>query len=258
MQVELDPDPAWVEALSGHGREAALHAVGEAQGERKLFSHLEREHDREGRDSYIEVDAPLELHALVRLLRPVHVVEVGVSSGVSSAYLLNALDKNGTGTLHSVDLPSLPRQGARSQKPSRNSWSLPPGRSTGWAVPFPLLKRWDLRLGDKADVLPILARGLPRIDLLLYDVPHEDTATRREFRLLDSLVPPGGVIIVDHGPRGGLCDALRGWARSWKTRPVRRQNLGLYGMRRPAPSRTPRTTRPSRGRPLNGEILKRG
>ncbi len=237
MEIEQDPDSDWVEALSGKGPAAAARALREAQGERRLFSHLARAHNREGRESCVEIDAPLELHALVRLLRPHHVVEVGVSSGVSSAYLLNALRQNRRGTLHSVDLPSVERVLPDAPRRSRSSWSLPPGRSTGWAVPLPLWERWDLRLGDKSTVLPILARQLPRVDLFVYDVPHEDRATRRELRLLDPLIPSGGVVIVDHGPGGGLCVALKGWARERGSRPTGRKDLGLFGARAVGPSR---------------------
>ncbi len=233
MRCEVDPDLRWVEALSGRSGQDVEPALAEARGERRLFSHLARAHDLAHRESCGEIDAPLELHALVRLRVPSHIVEVGVSSGVSSAYLLNALEKNGRGTLHSVDLPSYPRKQAASRRPPRNSWSLPPGRSTGWAVPFPLRRRWDLRLGDKADVLPLLADELPRIDLLVYDVPHEDRTTREELRLLNSLMGPGSVVVVDHGPGGGLCSALRAWANEEQTRPVGRAGLGLYGARKP-------------------------
>ncbi|HLM70866.1 MAG TPA: hypothetical protein VK423_05765, partial [Thermoplasmata archaeon] len=88
MRVEEDPDATWVAGLAGVSRARAQRAVQLGQAEHRLFRHLERMHRLGGRTSYIEIDAPLELYALVRLLRPAHVVEVGVSSGVSSAYLL--------------------------------------------------------------------------------------------------------------------------------------------------------------------------
>ena len=160
MRAEVDPDPMWVESLSSRSGEASARAIAEAQEEHDLFDHLARVHSREGRRSYIEIDAPLELHALTRLIRPTHVVEVGVSSGVSSAYLLNALAKNRYGVLHSVDLPSYPRSNRKTGRPPVYSWTLPPGRSSGWAVPRALCDRWDLRLGDKADLIPLLAREL--------------------------------------------------------------------------------------------------
>ena len=230
MQAEEAPDIGWVARLSGRPVAAATRAVAEAAAAHRLFEHLAREHRAEGRASYIEIDAPLEVYALARLGRPRHVVEVGVSSGVSSAYLLAALERNGLGTLHSVDLPSRPRRAP--VRPGGASWSLPPGRSSGWAVPLALRRRWDLRLGDKADVLPLLARELPRIDLFVYDVPHNDAATLRELEMVDRRMRAGSVAIVDHGPGGELCSALRRWSRSHGSEPVGRAGLGLYGARR--------------------------
>ena len=228
MRTEVDDDPAWVATLAGRPLSVAQSAVEEARADRSLFLHLAREHARAGRSSYIEIDAPLELHAIARLLRPEHVVEVGVSSGVSSAYLLSALAKNGRGTLHSVDLPSRPRRSANGRGAS---WSLPSGKNSGWAVPPRLRRGWDLRLGDKADVVPELARELRCVDLVVYDVPHEEADLVREFAELDPRMPRGAVAIVDHGPHGGLCLALRRWARSRGTTAARRAGLGLYGMR---------------------------
>lgn len=235
MREETDPDPDWVAALAAAPVNAARSAIDRAADERPLFRHLEREHRAEGRRSYIEIDAPLELHALVQLLRPRHVIEVGVSSGVSSAYLLAALERNGEGTLHSVDRPTRPRSSAKS--PGGASWSLPPGRASGWAVPFDLRARWDLRLGDKARVLPLLAKELATAELFVYDVPHDCLQSAREFAELDPLFPRGAVAIVDHGPGGGPCPALRGWSARRGGRPVRRAGLGLFGARcdRPPP-----------------------
>ena len=253
MQPEADPDLVWVEALSGRSGRAVASAIDEARHAGRLFSHLAREHAREGRMGYGEIDAPLELHALVRLMRPRHVLEVGVSSGVSSAYLLHALELNGGGTLHSVDLPRPPRASSRA---TGWSWTVPAGRSSGWAVPFPLRKRWDLRLGNKSEVLPLLAQELSSVDLFLYDVPHEDTAALREFRWLDPLVPDGAVAIVDHGPGGGRCPSLQTWARARGSTAVGRVGTGLYGMRaaRPRSRRPSVATRPAK--PAAGPVRK--
>ncbi len=242
MRQEVDPDPLWVAELSGRSPAVAARAIAEAAADRRLFSALDREHRREGRASYVEIDAPLELHALVRLTRPRHLVEVGVSSGVSSAYLLAALRRNGVGTLHSVDLPQAARR--RPYARGGSSWSIPPGRASGWAVPRALRSRWDLRLGDKAGIVPLLADELPRVDLVVYDVPHDDDNVFDEFTALDRRMPRGAVAIVDHGPSGTLCAALRRWARRRGARPVRRAGLGLYGMR----ARSARATEPGRSR----------
>jgi hypothetical protein len=247
MRPEEDPDAQWVERLVGCAPELAGERLAEASRDRALFRHLAREHAREGRRSYIEIDAPLELYALVRLLRPFHVVEVGVSSGVSSAYLLRALHKNRRGILHSIDLPKPPPK--KRSSPPRDSWSLPEGRESGWAIPAALKDRWDLRLGDKRELLPQLARELPEVSLFVYDVPHDDDDATREFRTIDPLFPPGAVAIADHGPGGGLCVGLRRWATRRGGTPIRRSGLGLYGFRCGHPSATSRATERSRGPP---------
>src|SRR5580658_507967 len=103
MQREDSADAAWVAALTGSTLARAEKSIDEARADRPLFGHLAREHRSEGREHYGEIDAPLELYAIVRLRRPRHVLEVGVSYGVSSAYLLRALERNRQGTLHSID-----------------------------------------------------------------------------------------------------------------------------------------------------------
>src|SRR5439155_326535 len=57
-----------------------------------------------GREGYEE---GVRLYAIVRELRPRVAVETGVCNGVSTAFLLLALEANGFGELHSIDLPEL-------------------------------------------------------------------------------------------------------------------------------------------------------
>ena len=230
MITEEHPDIGWVAALADVSEKRAAAAVESAVGERRLFRDLSKEHRSEGRSFYIEIEAPLELYALVRLLRPRHVVEVGVSSGVSSAYLLQALDRNGAGTLHSVDLPKWEKTSPGSRR-STVSWSIPPGRFSGWAVPWSLRGRWDLRIGDKAVVLPLIAEELSRIDLFVYDVPHSDPRAFEEFQSVDRRFPAGSVALVDHGGSQEICPSLRRWARARGSRAIRRADLGLGGFR---------------------------
>ena len=231
MRTEVAPDAGWVSGLVGVSEARAERALAEGRAEKLLFRRLDQMHRGEGRSSYIEIDAPLELYALVRLLRPRHVVEVGVSSGVSSAYFLRGLEQNGRGTLHSVDLPKAETRPSRSRR--NPSWSLPPGRSSGWAVPFGLRKRWDLRLGEKKEVLPLLAEELTEIDLFLYDVPHSDPGAYREFLSIDQRFHAGSVALVDHGGTQEICPSLRRWARRRGGSAVRRRELGLSGFRCP-------------------------
>ncbi len=243
MRWEEHPDAGWVSRLAGVGERRAIGALAEAGAERRLFAHLKRAHRAGGRPSYVEIDAPFELYAIVRLRRPRHVVEVGVSSGVSSAYLLRALERNGSGTLHSIDLPRFDGGGRGPRRPNTASWAIPEGRSSGWAVPMSLRARWDLRLGDKRAVIPILTDDLPRVDLVVYDVPHSDRDAAREFHCLDRRLSASGIAIADHGPGGGRCAALQGWAVRRGSTAVRCGELGLYGFRSSRAARRPSTSR---------------
>src|SRR5436190_4172273 len=57
-----------------------------------------------GRDGYGE---GLRLYAILRKLRPAAAVETGVCNGVSTAFLLLALEANAAGELYAVDLPEI-------------------------------------------------------------------------------------------------------------------------------------------------------
>lgn len=46
------------------------------------------------------------LYLLIRAIKPAIVVETGVAAGISSSHILKALCDNGSGFLHSVDLPN--------------------------------------------------------------------------------------------------------------------------------------------------------
>ncbi len=85
-------------------------------------------------------------YAAVRALQPKVVVETGVASGVSSAYILLAMKRNQKGILHSVEIG--------------DTSYLPAGKEPGWIVPQWLRPRWHLHIGDVAAVTPGLLRGI--------------------------------------------------------------------------------------------------
>src|SRR5262245_53001084 len=47
------------------------------------------------------------LYAIIRKFRPQLAVETGVCAGFSTAFILQAMQKNGSGRLHSIDLPEV-------------------------------------------------------------------------------------------------------------------------------------------------------
>ncbi len=226
------PNVAWLAALTGANRRKLSAVLEEVEGLLPLEEEIRHRHLAAGRDSYAQIRAPFELYALVRLLEPEHVVETGVSSGVSSAHLLAALKRNRRGRLHSIDLPT--RQEGPTLKAGESPVSLPPGHDTGWAVPERLRARWDLRIGPAQALLPALAKELPRIGLFLHDDLHTPEHLAFELETIRSRLPPSSVVLADNTQWTG--DAFPKFARSLGVRVARRGRGDLVGLRVP-PSR---------------------
>jgi len=129
-----------------------------------------------------------------RLIEPETVVETGVAYGVSSAFILRALEMNGRGKLHSVDLPPL-RRGYE--------------RFWGIAVPEELRGRWRLHRGTSASVLPWLFKEEPTVDLFVHDSLHTHRNMRREFDALWPHLREGGLLLADDVERNRAFGELR-------------------------------------------------
>lgn len=135
------------------------------------------------------------LYYLVRFQRPETVIETGVYFGISTAFILEALDANGKGHLYSVDLPSatylLPSTGREFTQPLRE------GESPGFAVPERLRQRWTLEIGDSQSELPRLLSALQAVDLFYHDSEHTYEFMLREMELAISKMGPGSLLAAD-------------------------------------------------------------
>jgi Methyltransferase domain len=227
VKVKLErgaPDDKFVSTLARVNLTTAEAVNKVAKGNAEFRNLVEETLATGGRSNYIQICAPIELYALTRLCNPKHIVEVGVSAGVSSAFFLHALKSNGSGVLHSIDLPE--RQSKSEPESARRwgSWALPPGRDPGWGIPKYLKKAWDLRLGKSSDVLPDLIKELPRVDLFLYDVPYEIDEAINDFRVVDRKLRKGSVILADN------CQVpITWWARRRMAKIYQRKGSGLRG-----------------------------
>ena len=122
-------------------------------------------------------------YAVIRALKPEAVVETGVANGISSSYILLALEKNQKGRLHSIDI------GDRALLPS--------GGHTGWIVPDWLRHRWTLHMGDTRALLTPLLAQLGEIDVFVHDSLHTEDHMMFEFQTAYPHLKPGGVLIAD-------------------------------------------------------------
>jgi predicted O-methyltransferase YrrM len=127
------------------------------------------------------------LYTAVRLVRPDVVVETGVASGTSSWLILNALARNGSGRLYSIDLPN--------HDPTR-PYNVG-GEATGQVVPDALRGRWQLCLGDSRELLPRLLSDVGFVDVFFHDSDHSAEAMRREFETVLPALTEHGVIVSD-------------------------------------------------------------
>ena len=129
-----------------------------------------------------------------RLVGPTLVVETGVAYGVSSAYVLKALETNGRGALRSIDLPPLAGEYER-------FW--------GIAVPAEQRAGWRLHRGSSARVLPSLLDEVGTLDLFIHDSLHTRRNMRREFDAVWPHLRPGGMILADDVERNPAFMDLR-------------------------------------------------
>jgi predicted O-methyltransferase YrrM len=185
-------------ALSAYEREVR------ASGLKEHLFEKAREHQAEvggtghslGAIGYAE---GVYLYAVLRQLRPEVAVETGVANGFSTAFALLALDRNGAGELHSVDLP---REVGREYDESafyegEGRAGIPAGSEPGWLIPPDLKRRWTLVLGRTQEELPPLLERLGTIDSFMHDSEHSFECMWFEFNAAWPHLRPGGLLLSD-------------------------------------------------------------
>jgi predicted O-methyltransferase YrrM len=121
---------------------------------------------------------------LIRHLRPANVVETGVAHGMTSRFILEALETIGAGKLWSIDLPPL--------NPMTRQEVGVAVRQTGVPV-----DRWTYIAGTSRRRLPALLSRLGRIDLFIHDSLHSNRNVMFELEYAWRYLSAGGVMVVD-------------------------------------------------------------
>ena len=137
------------------------------------------------------------LYSIVRALKPEVVVETGGTPGKSTAFILRAMERNGTGHLYTIDLP--PQSVDQRELSSRERWHdvLPAGAGSNWVVPASLRTRHTLLLGKSSEQLPLLLAKLNRVNMFYYDSDHSYENMTWEFETAWPKIKKGGVLISD-------------------------------------------------------------
>lgn len=132
------------------------------------------------------------LYVIVRLNKPSDIIETGVYDGLSSAYILAALDANAGGRLHSVDV----------NDPSHVPNDID-ATDAGWLVPDWLCDRWLLTYGDARNELPgVIDDASP--DIFLHDSLHTPEQMRFEFETALEAMASGTLLMTDNSRFNGV------------------------------------------------------
>ena len=153
----------------------------------KILAELESKGVRVGPETlygHNDGDAGLAraIWCLTRHLRPKTVVETGVLHGVTSRFILEALERNGVGHLWSIDLP-----------PLEPVWQ----DEIGIAVTDQFRPRWSYIRGTSRRRLPGILSNLGQIDIFVHDSLHSEQNVRFELDRIFAALRPGGAIVVD-------------------------------------------------------------
>lgn len=134
--------------------------------------------------SVISFDEAALLYYSILLQKPKIVVETGVSDGMSSIFILTALNNIGMGKLYSVDFPDV---------------GMPKvyGKEPGWIVPEQLKTKWDLLTGKSVNKLPKLLDMLGTIDIFIHDSEHSYQNMKFEFNCALQHAYEGALIMSD-------------------------------------------------------------
>jgi predicted O-methyltransferase YrrM len=136
------------------------------------------------------------MYAMVRARRPDTFVESGILHGLTSTFILEAMERNGHGRLISADLPSYPETGPSNQDGC--TAVLPRGKEPGWVVPTAKCGRWQRLLGASTQVLPPILSQSGEIDCFLHDSEHTTQTMYEELELGWKHLRRGGVLICDN------------------------------------------------------------
>ena len=143
--------------------------------------------DKESHSESSEIDVARFLYSIVRHSRAKTIIEIGVFHGAGSLSLSQAVDENGGGELHLVDISKDFLQDV-SKKIENKKWKIK-------------IFQHHLKTNEENDVI-----NFPETDVLFVDACHTYEAVKNDLRKYQPLVSKGGFLILHdtvfhQGPR---------------------------------------------------------
>jgi len=133
-------------------------------------------------DYSINSDSRKFLYCLCRILKPKNVIETGVAYGISSSYILQALEDNKFGKLYSIDSIFRPWQTEE---------------MIGSIIPKKLKSKWELIIGKSTEKLENISNEVKDLDIFIHDSSHTYENMMFEFNIIIKKIKKEGVIISD-------------------------------------------------------------
>jgi predicted O-methyltransferase YrrM len=121
----------------------------------------------------------ITLYAVTRICKPSVAVETGSAAGASATYMLAAMEKNGRGTLYSIDAAA-------------------DRTHIGCLVPDSLRTRLKLLYGSSLMLIPEIAGEAGVIDFFVHDSLHTYEHMTAEYELFYRCISPEGGVICSH------------------------------------------------------------
>ena len=133
-------------------------------------------------DYSLNYDSCFMLYAICKITRPKTVLETGTAYGLSSSFILQALDENKNGNLFSIDNIFRPWESKE---------------MIGSIIPDPLRLRWNLFFGSSSDSLKNSLKKIENLDIFFHDSLHTYHNMMFEFKTVFPYIKRNGWILSD-------------------------------------------------------------
>jgi predicted O-methyltransferase YrrM len=199
------PDNAWDKILKGALGEVKTIPYSDQIFERRAFiekymAEMSEKYAAHYVAGWVNLDDALFLYWLVRTLKPKTIVQTGVCNGLSSAFMMLGLVKNGPeGRLYAIDLPPIFNSTDANWTTKGKIYGvvIPEGKSSGWIVPDAYRYRLEVWNGDAKSLLSKLVDEVDSIDLFYHDSDHTYDHMMFEFHQAKRKLNRGGLIVGD-------------------------------------------------------------
>jgi len=166
----------------------------------RYLSELERRHCAHYVPGWVNLEDALFLYWLVRRLKPRTILQTGVCNGLSTAFMMLGLVKNGPeGTVRAIDLPAVftARDPSWTIEGKVYGFVIPEGKTSGWLVPEAYHERLEIWNGNAKDLLPKMVDEVDSIDLFYHDSDHSYNHMIFEFHQAKRKLSKDGLVVAD-------------------------------------------------------------